>query len=84
MHKKAQKDTKGHKKAQKSTKRQKRQKRYKKHKKHKNATKQKHKTQISKQKLKMRLKNVWVGKSNLFTYLRFYVFLCAWRKESIK
>ena len=30
----------------------------KKHKKHKNATKQKHKTQISEQKLKMRLKNI--------------------------
>ena len=46
--------------------------------KHKNATKQKHKTQISKQKLKMRLENIWVEKSNLFAFLHF---LCTRRKK---
>ena len=30
--------------------------------------------QIREQKFKMRLKNIWVEKSNLFAYLRFCVF----------
>ena len=47
---------------------------------HKNATKQKRKTQISEQKLKMRLKNS--GKSNLFAYLRFCVFYAREEKKN--
>ena len=64
-------------KAQKSTKTSK------KYKKRKNATKQKHKTQISEQKLKMRLKNIQEEKSNLFTYLRFCVF-CAREEKKLE
>ena len=54
-----------------------------KHQKHKNATKQKHKTQISEQKSKIGLKNIWVEKSNLFAYLCFYVF-CAHIEKKIE
>ena len=61
--------------APKSTKSTKKHQKHQKHQKHKNATKQKHKKQISEQKLKMRLKNSWVEKSNLFA------FLCLWRKK---
>ena len=39
--------------------------------KHKNAIEQKHKTQMSEQKLKVRLKNIQGEKSYLFAYLRF-------------
>ena len=63
MHKKAQK-------AQKSTKSTKE---------HKKETKQKHKTQMSEQKLKMCLKNILGEKSNLFAYLRF--FACEEKKQ---
>ena len=52
-------------------------------KKHKGATKQKHKTQISEQKFKMRLKNILGEKSNLFAYLRFCVF-CAREEKKIE
>ena len=59
-------------------------KKHQKHKKQKNATKQKHKTQIREQKLKMRLKNIWVENSNLSASLRFCVFCVSEGKKNEK
>ena len=59
-------------------------KKHQKHKKQKNATKQKHKTQIREQKLKMRLKNIWVENSNLSASLRFCVFCVSEGKKKWK
>ena len=82
-HQKHQKAPKKHQKAQETPKNRKSIKKQKSTKKHKNATKQKHKTQISEQKLKMRLKNVQGEKSNLFAYLRFCVF-CAREEKKLE
>ena len=55
-------------------------KKHKKHQKHKNATKQKNKTQISEQKLKIRLKTS-KGKKVTYSLICIFVFFCAHREK---